>query len=120
MIAPNPAHSGYEESDKGDDDKDYVTLRGGATENKKGDAKGQLLGGMEKVAALRYITKGHEKLFNKIVVYGLILNLQDRVCTAHKLTMNFDTHNSVFESGNGQLEVVDGLNRLLRAMKVLT
>ena len=115
VIAPDPAQSGYEEADQGDADKDEVTLRGGS--------EGQLLGGMEKVAgevALGYLIQGHEKLFNKLVVYGLILNFQDSVCTAHKLTMDFDTYNSVFETGNEQLEIVDGLNRLLRAMKILT
>ena len=95
---------------------------GSLTENKKDgstDPMGQLLGGMEKLAgdiALKYICSGPEQLFNEIVIYGLTLNLQANECTAHKLTMNFKARNSILESGDGQLPIVDGLNRLLTAL----
>ena len=100
-----------------------VTLRGSLTENKKDgsrDPMGQLLGGMEKLAgdiALKYIHSRPKELFNEIVIYGLTLSLQANECTGHKLTMNFNTNCSILESGDRQLTIVDGLNRLLTALE---
>ena len=74
-----------------------MTLRGGTAEHKTDghgskDVMGQLLGGMEKVGgdmALHYIQSSDNPSFQEIKVYGLLVNLEKQICTAHKLTMDF-------------------------------
>ena len=98
-------------------------LTAGVSENKKDAttvAKGQLLGGMDKVAgeiAYLYITGDKEpSLFESIVIYELISDLQAKTCTVHKLIMDFNTHRSTLESSERALSLDEGLNRLLCVM----
>lgn len=111
-----------EESDTESLEDEKVTLRSGITENKnvtKRSGKAQLLAGMDKVAgdiASEY-TRRYEKLFDEIVVYGLIMKLDDEKCSVHKLIMDFNTHVSTFESGKEEILIVDGVNRLLKVLE---
>ena len=67
---------------------------------------GQLLAGMEKVAgdiSLEYIQTSDSPLFTMIEVYGLCVDLDKQVCTAHKLSMDLDTHGSFLKSSSEEL-----------------
>ena len=101
-----------------------MTLRGGTAEHKTDghgskDVMGQLLGGMEKVGgdmALHYIRSSDNPIFQEIKVYGLLVNLEKQICTAHKCTMDFNTSGSCLESGDEELGLSEGLNRLLQTL----
>ena len=64
------------------------------------DAVGQLLAGMEKVAAdlahrhLRKDLPVAKRSFQFIQVYGLLCDLRTRKCRAYKLEMDFINHRS--------------------------
>lgn len=59
-------------------------------------------------------TRRYDKLFDEIVVYGLIMKLDDNKCSVNKL---FNDHVSTFESGKEEILIVDGVNRLLKVLE---
>ena len=113
-----------ESSHPSDEIEPNVTIRGGTTEHKQDisgtkDIMGQLLAGMEKVAgeiALEYIQTSDSPIFTKIEVYGLIVDLEKQVCTAHKLSMDLDTNSSSLKSSAEELGFSEGINRLLETL----
>ena len=80
---------------------------------------------MEKVAekiALEYIQTSDSPLFTMIEVYGLIVDLEKQVCTAHKLSMDLDTNGSFLKSTSEKLRELgfsEGINRQLEMTSVL-
>ena len=124
LVTPSPSEEAEEFGEEKELHPRDVTLRGGTAEHKTDghgskDVMGQLLGGMEKVGgdmALHYIQSSDNPIFQEIKVYGLLVNLEKQICTAHKLTMDFNTSGSCLESGDEELGLSEGLNRLLQTL----
>ena len=121
LVTPSPSEEAEEFGEEKELHPRDVTLRGGTAEHKTDghgskDVMGQLLGGMEKVGgdmALHYIQSSDNPSFQEIKVYGLLVK---QICTAHKLTMDFNTSGSCLESADEELGLSEGLNRLLQTL----
>ena len=124
LVTPSPSEEAEEFGEEKELHPRDVTLRGGTAEHKTDghgskDVMGQWLGGMEKVGgdmALHYIQSSDNPSFQEIKVYGLLVNLEKQICTAHKLTMDFNTSGSCLESADEELGLSEGLNRLLQTL----
>ena len=120
VINSTPDSEGGD-GESGADTGEPVTLVGAVTEHKQGSGQfplGQLLGNMEKVAGDlgEVCIRDTERIFDEITVYGLIVNLQQRSCTAHKLSMRFEHNQSTLHSSEEETALNDGLNRLLHIL----
>ena len=113
----------------------YIVIHTGASEesespiaaiSEKGDAVGQLLAGMDKVAGdlafeqLRSNKAATERLFRYIIIYGLVINYEDHSCTPYKLTMDFVINSSTLDTGTQQLPLEEGVTRLLSKLEQTT
>ena len=104
-----------------------VILTAGLTENKlhtTTDVLGQLLGSMEKLAgdlAWMYVTNGSIPLeniaFHQIDLYGLIVNFVKFKCKIYKLKMAFDENSSTLYIGDNELDLTQGIVRLLQTLE---
>ena len=94
--------------------------------SEKGDAVGQLLAGMDKLAGdlafeqLRSDKTAEDKLFRYIIIYGLVINYEDHSCTPYKLTMDFARKTSTLDTGTQQLPLEEGVTRLLSKLEQTT
>ena len=94
--------------------------------SEKGDAVGQLLAGMDKLAGdlafeqLRSDKPAKDRLFRYIIIYGLVINYDDHSCTPYKLTMDFDENSSKLNTGKQQLPLEEGITRLLSKLEQTT
>ena len=103
-----------------------AALHGGVTENKNKmncDVEGQLLAGMEKVAGdlayqqLRRNKQAKEKVFQYIYIYGLVINFDNLKCKPYKLTMDFVSNSCIFNAGRQELDLDDGITRLVSKLE---
>ena len=102
-----------------------MTFKDGMTENKLDlkDAVGQLLAGMEKVAAdlaYRHLRKDlsvAKRSFKFIHIYGLLCDLRTRKCQAYKLEMDFIYHRSRLLEGLEMFEISEVFPRFIATLK---
>lgn len=59
------------------------------------------------------------KLFQCVEIYGLIIDYDTNTCTAHKLKMDFSAKRSSLYSGEQDIPLSEGVNRLLSTLQHL-
>ena len=61
-----------------------------------------------------------EKVFRYIIIYGLVINFEDRKCKPYKLTMDFVDNSSELFRGIQDLDLEDGITRLISKLEQTT